>query len=147
MSYPHLEDLPDSAYHQPTHAPVDHRDYNERTRRYEPDPYETDTPDEISGYNWGPPPDPHYDPSLREHEVDTHHDPDHGYEEHRVGAILRQAEQYPHYDDYGPEENDWEHQREHEARVLMPSRTGLEHPVIARRNPKNDGWDILAHLD
>lgn len=92
----------------------------------------------------------HLDPGFPEHEVDIHRDPDHGREEHRMGAILRQAEQYPdpgHYTDYGPEENDWEHQREHETQLLTPEQTGLEHTVLACRNPQNNGWDILRHLD
>ena len=63
---PHLEDLPDSAYEQPTHLRPTPEDWNPWRRRYEPDPYEHNTPDEESGYNWGPPPDEHYDPGVRE---------------------------------------------------------------------------------
>lgn len=69
---PHLEDLPDSAYHGGGHLPPERGDYNERTRRYDVDPDEHNTVDEQTGYNWGPPPDSHYDPGLREHEVDPY---------------------------------------------------------------------------
>lgn len=126
--------------------------------------YEPDRPDP-SEFLYGegddtdqPEPEPHHlhDPGFQEEEVDTHHDPDHGREDHRIGAILRQGEQWPervafghgdandpnspyhvpehervrsldellapegHYDDYGPEENDWEHQRAQDENYGWP---------------------------
>jgi hypothetical protein len=71
---PRLEDLPDSAYHQPTHLPARPEDWNPNKRQYEPDPYEHNTPDEESGYNWGPPPDRNHirDPGFREVETETY---------------------------------------------------------------------------
>jgi len=138
-------------------------------------------------------PDPYgdliHDPGFPEHEVDDHPDPDHGREDHRTGAILRQSEQFPwrmaagdpddyghddggnnhyydinkiqhHYDDYGPEENDWEHQRAHEGNIHDPSTqeawqahvmkdkdTGLGYDVLVKRNPKGDGWDVIRPIE
>jgi hypothetical protein len=106
----------DHAYHQ---APSSFSgDYNPWRREHEPTDHEERQQelageDEDSGYNWGPPPNPNHIP------------------ESHVGGVLRQSEQFAtriadqlhhspngvdsadqcHYDDYGPEENDWERQR------------------------------------
>jgi len=68
------------------------------------------------------------DPGFPEYQVDVHHDPDHGRED-RIGAILRQSEQFPHatgpddhcslpeghYDDYDKWANDADHQMDTET--------------------------------
>jgi hypothetical protein len=66
--------------------------------------------DEQSGYNWGPPP-PSDEPAPEERRfarAATY------AESYRRQAAERRKLQDPHYTDYSPEENDWEHQAEHE---------------------------------
>ena len=62
--------------------------------------------------------DDNADEQADEYEADEDslfaHDPDRYLPESQVG-VPRHELQSPHYDDYGPEENDWEHQRAHEA--------------------------------
>lgn len=85
--------------------------------------YEPDRPDPSEFfYGEGDDTDQHepsldliHDPGFQEDDMDTHHDPDHGREEHRTGAILRQGEQWgEHYDDYDHAAGDQEHQRDTE---------------------------------
>lgn len=116
------------------------------------------------------PPDHHIpDPGFPEHEVDTHHDPDHGREdhyddydhglsnigaefpeEHRIGAILRQGEQYPEARAHGQHPGDeYEdpnfYKRTPYTRVMHPEETGLEYSVIAKPNGRG-GFDVIKPL-
>lgn len=167
----------DHAYHtMPHHDPCDdqgkpwlssdERWYRNEGGRWEPPSYveraqeradEDITADEESGYNWGPR-DEHViaDPGFREFEGGNALD--HEYAEHFVNrdpelgttaprnvagdpegavSIERHKPLKPQPSMFGAGE----------ATVLHPEETGLEYSVIARPNPKGDGWDVLQVLE
>ena len=88
------------------------------------------------------PPDPYYDPDMREHEVDDWPDPDHGREDH---PQIRHQLQSEHYDDYGPEENDWEHQRTNDL-ICSKQRYNEHRPVARTHNHIENQRLFLEHI-
>lgn len=147
--------------------------------------------DEASGYNWGPPPGDHDSEPPVPDELDDWPDPDHGREaghyddydqrandmeynlaqegdspeaeEHRVGAILTQAQQWPdraaaNVGGHGHTEGELDatsHGMQHhdDIKIMRGKDTGLygedeDHPqdIIGQPN-SHGGFDVLRHLN
>jgi hypothetical protein len=165
-----LHEMPDSAYgHHP--AWDDDLDFEDMSRgHYDRLKSQFDTPeanadrddaawahDEDSGYNWGPPPDHDLEPPEPP-EVDTHYDPDHGREDHRTGAILRQSEQWAlHQAARGTQDelSTSGHGQQHHDGIQYLKDTGLygedeDHPykgVIGKPSPHGNGYDVVRVVE
>lgn len=155
------------------------REGDDNYRHYNPySGYEPSSRDERAGEegwadkdkesNWGPPPSPDHlsDPGFTEHEVDDWQDPDHGRED-RVGAILRQSEQWPvrtaanrseasHTEHLGWGDAPPPKKKNHSPKPVTPTGgdvhrvKGLygedeDHPydVYATQSEHGNGWDVI----
>jgi hypothetical protein len=165
---PGLHEMPDSAYGvgYPFHDP-DPRNEARHNLDPEKDPTAAEhydeandmalDNDETTGYNWGPPPSS-YDEPPEPPEVDTHYDPDHGREDHRVGAVLRQSEQWAlHQAARGTQDelSTSGHGQQHHDGIQYLKDTGLygedeDHPykgVIGKPSPHGNGYDVVRVVE